>query len=275
MADGQVVPRFRPRVRHTRGVNSRPSKISGSKNTPSTEPPEQGLSPSEVRAHVPADIRNVSFPVAIRGYDRGAVDAYIRRVNRVVAELEVSRSPQAAVRHAVDRVAEQTNAILQQARESAESITDTAHAEAAEIMATAKAEAAKLVVGASTEADRLGADAEQVVARAQAEAEKTIADAQAQAAEHLRRSEEEIAALQEQADARLRELEADTEAVREERRGLLGDMHGMADQLQEVASAAATRFATTGTAEEAAPAPSVDEGEPTGVLAPDQVAERP
>jgi DivIVA domain-containing protein len=257
-------------------VNARPSKTGTKKSAPATEPPEQELSSSELRAHVPADIRNVSFPVSIRGYDRGAVDAYIRRVNRVVAELEVSRSPQAAVRHAVDRVAEQTNAILQQARESAESITDTAREEAAEIMATAKAEAAKLVVGASTEADRLGAEAEQVVARAQAEAEKTIADAQAEAAEHLRRSEEEIEALQQQADARLRELEADTEAVREERRGLLGDMHGMADQLQEVASAAATRFSATAPAEEAAPAPSIeDESEPTGVPAPDEAAERP
>jgi DivIVA domain-containing protein len=257
-------------------VNSRPSKTGRKKSAAPTEPPEQGLSSSEVQAHVPAEIRNVSFPVSVRGYDRGAVDAYIRQVNRVVAELEVSRSPQAAVRHAVDRVAEQTNAILQQARESAESITATAREEAAVIMAAAKAEAAKLVVGASTEADRLGAEAEQVVARAQAEAEKTIADAQAEAAEHLRQSEEEIEALKEQADARLRELEADTEAVREERRGLLGDMHGMADHLQEVASAAAIRFTDTATGEEAAAAPSIEyEGEPTGVLAPDEAAERP
>jgi DivIVA domain-containing protein len=258
-------------------VNARPPKTDRKKSAPSTEPPEQALSSSELRAQVPAEIRNVSFPGSLRGYDRGAVDAYIRRVNRVVAELEVSRSPQAAVRHAVDRIAEQTNAILQQARESAESITDTAREEAAEIMAIAKAEAAKLVVGASTEADRLGADAEQVVARAQAEAEKTIADAQAEAAEHLRRSEEEIAALQEQADARLRELEADTEAVQAERRGLLGDMHGMANQLQEVASAAATRFSAAAPAEEVAPEPSPaeGEGEPTGVLAADQAAERP
>jgi DivIVA domain-containing protein len=256
-------------------VNSRPSKT-GKKNTSSTEPPEQGLSSSELRAHVPAEIRNVSFPVSVRGYDRGAVDAYTRQVNRIVAELEVSRSPQAAVRHAVDRVAEQTKAILQQARESAESITDTAREEAAEIRATAKAEAAKLVVGASTEADRLDAEAEQVVARAQAEAEQRIAHAQAEAAEHLRRSEEEIEALQAQADARLRELEADTEAVREERRGLLGDIHGMADHLQEVASAAATRFTATATEDEAAAAPSTEhDGEPTGVLAPDEAAERP
>jgi hypothetical protein len=65
--------------------------------------------------------------------------------------------------------------------------------------------------------------------------------------------------------------------VRKERRGLLGDMHGMADHLQEVASAAATRFSTTAAPEEeAAAAPSIEhEGEPTGVLAPDEAAQRP
>jgi len=253
-------------------MNARSSKTDRKKSAPSTEPPE-ALGSRELQVQVPVEIRNASFPVSVRGYDRGAVDAYVRRVNRVVAELEVSRSPQAAVRHAVDRVSEQTNAILQQARESAERITDTAREEAAEIIATAKAEAAKLVVGASTEADRLGADAEQVMANAQAEAEKTIAHAQAEAAEHLRRSDEEIAALQEQADARLRELGADTENVRAERRGLLGDMNQMANQLQEAAGAAATRFSVV---EETAPEPSMEnEGEPTGVLAPDETAKRP
>jgi DivIVA domain-containing protein len=223
---------------------------------------------------VPAEIRNVSFPGSVRGYDRGAVDAYIHRVNRVIAELEVSRSPQAAVRHAVDRVSEQTKEILQQARESAEKLTDTAREEAAEIIATAKAEAANLVVSASTEADRLGAEAEQVVAQAHAEAAKTLADTQAEAAEHLRRTEEEIASLQEQANARLRELEADTEAVRAERRGLLGDMNDMANQLQEAASAAATRFSHVPPAKHEAPEPSQNDGEPTVVLPP-EAAERP
>src|SRR5437773_7568421 len=88
-----------------------------------------------------ANVRNVSFPVAVRGYDRNGVDAYVRRVNRVIAELEVTRSPQAAVRHAVERVGEQTKAILDEARGSAEKITATAQAEADEILAEAKEKA--------------------------------------------------------------------------------------------------------------------------------------
>ena len=199
---------------------------------------DQAQSVTALQAHVPAEIRNVSFPVSVRGYDRRAVEVYVQRVNRVIAELEVTRSPQAAVRHAVDRVSEQTKGILQQARESAEQITDAAREEAGQIIGTAKAEAA----------------------------------------ERLRRSEEEIAALQEEAEARMRELQADTEAVWAQRRELLGDIDGMATRLQEAATAAAARFAAEETAppqgeatEEPRPEP---EGEPTLVVAPNEPPEQ-
>jgi DivIVA domain-containing protein len=38
----------------------------------------------ELRHYVPADILNVSFPSSVRGYDRRAVDAYLKRVNQRV-----------------------------------------------------------------------------------------------------------------------------------------------------------------------------------------------
>src|SRR5919201_1454318 len=118
-------------------------------------PEETGekLTVQELRHHVPAEIRNISFPVSVRGYDRHAVDAYVARVNRVIAELEVSRSPQAAVRHALDRVGEQTIAILNEARESAEKIADAASEDADANIAEAKAHAADLVVSASAQAE--------------------------------------------------------------------------------------------------------------------------
>ena len=56
------------------------------------------MSVSELERLVPTEIRNVSFPVLVRGYERAAVDAYVQRVNRAIAELEVGRSPHAAVR---------------------------------------------------------------------------------------------------------------------------------------------------------------------------------
>jgi DivIVA domain-containing protein len=241
-----------------------PSESSKPSETSGPTPASQGS--SERRSHVPADIRNVSFPVSVRGYDRRAVDAYVNRVNRVIAELEVSRSPQAAVRHAVDRVTEQTKAILQEARDSGERITATARDEGDQILAEAKAEAAELVVNASSEADRLGVEADQALAAARAEAEgllararkeseDIVAKARSEAAEIRRTSEEELEALRTEAEARMRELKADTEAVWNERRELLGDIHGMASRLQDAASAAAARF----TPEDEKPAAATDD----------------
>jgi DivIVA domain-containing protein len=250
----------------------------GDKNSAPPEPAEEAQS-FNLRADVPAEIRNVSFPVSVRGYDRRAVEAYIHRVNRVIAELEVSRSPQAAVRHAVDRVSEQTKGILQQARESAETITAAAREEGEGILAAAKAEAAELVVNASSEADRLGVEAEHALAAARAEADEIVARASAEADDRRRQAEDEIARLEEEAQARMRKLQSDTEAVWNERQELLGDIGGMASRLQEAASAAAGRF-TRPEAIEPSEAAAEEreaglEGEPTLVVAPDESAEKP
>jgi DivIVA domain-containing protein len=224
------------------------------------------------RTHLPAELRNVSFPGSMRGYDRAAVDAYVRKVNRVIAELEVTRSPQAAVKHAVERVSEQTKQILEEARESAEQITATARAEGDEILAAAKAEAADLVVNASTEADRLRVEGEQSIADAKAQAEKIVADANAEAEERRRQAEEELARLQAEAEARMRELEADTATVWKERHELLGDIDRMAAQLHDAASAAAARFSQDASAEVTGDSAGAD-GQETTVLVPDAAAE--
>jgi len=237
----------------------------------------QGRSKGGVRSHVPADIRNVSFPASMRGYDRAAVEAYVRRVNRVIAELEVTRSPQAAVKHAVERVSEQTKSILEEARESAEQITTTARAEGDEILAGAKAEAAELVVNASDGADRVRVEAEQLIAGAKAEAEKLIKDAKAEAeqivgaanaeaAERRSQADEELTSLQAQAEAKMRELEADTATVWKERHELLGDIDRMAVRLHEAASAAASRFSDEDRDEVADETRPGTESEQTAVL---------
>ena len=240
--------------------------------------PEQGGSFSELElgAHVPADIRDVSFPLAVHGYGRRAVDAYVERVNHLIAELEVSRSPRAAVRHALDRVTEQVGGILERARQTAEEITSSARKEAGESTARAKAEAAELVVNTSDEADRTRAEAEEILAKARAEAgeilarsraeaEETLTQSRAEAAERLQRSEKELAVLRELAEARMRELHADTEAVWEERGELLDDIRGMAARLEEAAREAAARLPAE-RAEEGLPE-SEAEPQPTGVAA--------
>jgi DivIVA domain-containing protein len=250
-------------------VDDELSKEASGKPSPALAEQAHGF--GELRAYVPADLLDVSFPVSVRGYERRAVDAYIERVNRVIAELKVRGSPPAAVRHALDQAGEKVQGLLGAAREAAEEITASARREAEESLARAKAEAAELVVNTSAETDRLSAEAEELIAKARTEAEETIAKAraeaeevlaeasaeaqntrarsQAEAEERLQRSKEELAALREQAETRMGVLQADTEAVWKERRELLAGIRATASSLVELSDAAAARFPGQGLAE--------------------------
>jgi DivIVA domain-containing protein len=224
----------------------------------------------DVRDRLPADIRNVSFPVSVRGYDRDTVDAYVKRANRVIAELEVSRSPQAAVRHALDRVGKQTVAVLQEARESADKLLEAARDEADAEKERAKAEAAKLVVNASDEADQTKAEADKVLAEARAESEKLVgeartnaaeivATAEASAAKQKQEAEQEIGELRGEAEARIREIRSDTQSVWQERSKLLDETQAMATRLQQLAAGAAARVKADDSA------PSATDEQPTQI----------
>jgi DivIVA domain-containing protein len=204
-------------------------------------PPRPEFTSEDLLDHVPADIRSVSFPAAVRGYDKSAVDAYVKRVNRVIAELEVGRSPQAAVRHALDRVGQQTVAVLQEARESADRLLATAREEGDKAKEEAKAEAATLVVNASAEAEATRAEADDVLAGAREEASRIVQRAQADAAKKLQEAEQEIATQRAEAEATMRDLTADTELVLNQRRVLLDEVDAMAERLHELARAAAAR----------------------------------
>jgi DivIVA domain-containing protein len=203
----------------------------------------------DVRDPLPRAIRDPSFPASVRGYDRHAVDAYVERVNRLIAELQVSGSPKAAVRHALERVGEQTSGILQRARETAEEITTSAREEAEETTARARAEAKEIGAAAESEADghvaRARAEAEEIVATAKAtademlvtasdQAESTISRARVEAEGRVRRSEEEVATLHEQATTRMTALRADIDALSEERQTALDDLRRIAGRLAEV-----------------------------------------
>jgi DivIVA domain-containing protein len=232
------------------------------KHPPDAPEPQHDF--GELRHYVPQDLLDVSFRASRRGYDREAVDAYIKRVNRVIAELKVRSSPPAAVRHALDRAEAKVQGLLRAAREAAEEITSSARQEAEESTAQAKAEAVNLVVNASADADRVKAEAEELITTARADADETLAAAHtgadamlvkaradadeilaranAEADERRRQSREELAALRKEAETRLRELQADTESVWNQRRELLDDLREMASRHVNVADAAAARI---------------------------------
>lgn len=148
------------------------------------------------------EVSDVEFPIVLRGYDRLAVDAYVARTSQLVGELSAGRSPQAAVRRALERVGEEVSGILQRAHETAEEVT-----------ARSRAEAEDRVEAARREAEALLADA-----RRQAEA--TVGGAH----------------------HRLTELDAETDRIWAERHQIVEDTRSLAAQLLSLAEAAVERF---------------------------------
>ena len=148
------------------------------------------------------EVANVDFPVALRGYDRLAVDAYVKRVSQLVAELNAGRSPQAAVRRALERVGEDVSGILQRAHETSEQITAQSRVEAEDRLESARTEAEQLITAARQEADALLSDAR----------------------------------------GRLTELDAETDRIWAERHRIVEDARSLASQLLALAEAAVERF---------------------------------
>ena len=96
-------------------------------------------------------IRETTFPVvAMRGYDRRAVDDFVEWVINVVSDLEIRQTRETVVQRALDEVGEETASILQRAHETAD-----------EIAARSRAQAEGRIQRAEREADILRRDAEQ------------------------------------------------------------------------------------------------------------------
>src|SRR5215211_7031519 len=178
--------------------------------------------PSEIptqrfgRSQSAADrIREVAFPVvAMRGYDRRAVDEFVEQMVELVSELEGRQSREAVVQRALDEVGEETAGILQRAHETAD-----------EIAARSRAQAEGRLQRAEREADIMRRDAdayaEQVVVDTRLlweERQRLIDDVRQLADEVLATADdamdrvkmpEPLAAAEEQPDATVGMLGAD------------------------------------------------------------------
>lgn len=132
-------------------------------SAPRTAYPEGVVAkPPPVREDELTKLRDPDFPVALRGYDRDAVDAYVERATRVIAELAASSSPQAAIKHALDQVGSETRGILERAHETADEITARSRAQAEDRLTRAEEEAREAVATAETRVRVLDADADEV-----------------------------------------------------------------------------------------------------------------
>jgi hypothetical protein len=110
---------------------------------------------------------NPDFPMVLRGYDRIAVDAYVKKTSQLVAELQATRSPEAAVRRALERVGEQISGILQRAHDTAAQITAQSRREAENRLEVARGEATEIKAEAERRVKDLDGDTDRIWAERQ------------------------------------------------------------------------------------------------------------
>ena len=234
------------------------------------------MSGAAERGRMREEIREVDFPIALRGYDRAAVDRYMQQVNRLIAELEISSSPESAIRHALEEVSEEASGLLQHAHETADEITARSRAKADDRHQQAEREAADVREAAAREAQETRETAQRETQELRATAAREaheLSETAAREAQQVRvTAQREVEEMLAAAEVRVRELDRDAEAIWRERRRLIGDMSAVAQQQLEIAEAAAARFPRAEAAEESAPAgePVADEelsaaDEPTAV----------
>jgi hypothetical protein len=147
----------------------------------STAPTEHALI-QEIAERLPSGSQDLvpaaaetDFPVALRGYDRLAVDAYVRRTAQLVAELQATRSPQDAVRRALGRVGEEVSGILQRAHETAEQLTAQSRIDAEDRLESARLQAEEITASAQRRLAELDAETERIWA----ERHRIVEDARA------------------------------------------------------------------------------------------------
>jgi hypothetical protein len=136
---------------------------------PQEEPYEDDLAPEG----------EVEFPVVLRGYDRFAVDAYVRHMARRITDLQADHEPDGAVRRALQRVGEDVSGILQRAHETAARVTANSRREAEERLERARQEAADIIAVAQRRLAAIDADADRIWA----ERARIVEDARSLSAE--------------------------------------------------------------------------------------------
>jgi cell division septum initiation protein DivIVA len=106
------------------------------------------------------------FPTSIHGYDRDAVEDYIdgleHEIGQMAAKLSAQRSPTSAVQAEIDRVGEETSAILRVAHEQAAEITRRARVEAERCVSDAAANAVSMTEEAKRKLRQLDSETDAV-----------------------------------------------------------------------------------------------------------------
>ena len=154
--------------RLARGFNNLDRPATGEPEWEEYDEPEQATAVADPIEWEPEDLeelhpgRKQRFPGARNGYDRRAVDAHLAALERELAELRVQRLPAPAIEDEIERVGEETSAILRVAHEQATEITRRAQAQADRCVADAAANAVAMTEDAKRKLRHLDSETDAV-----------------------------------------------------------------------------------------------------------------
>lgn len=124
--------------------------------------PQRAPKPRSRRSGAASKVTDVSFPLAMRGYERTAVDRHLQQLTEFVAELEATQSRENIIQRALDEVGEQTSSILQRAHETADEMAAQSRAQAEGRIQRAEREAEITRQEADRYAEQIGEDNQQL-----------------------------------------------------------------------------------------------------------------
>ena len=129
---------------------------------PEWEPYEEPDQPTAAVDAVPWETPRKRFATVLHGYDRDAVDAQIAALEREIDDLRAQRLPAPAVEAEIERVGEETSAILRVAHEQAAEITRRARVEAERCVSDAAANAVAMTEDAKRRLRQLDTETDAV-----------------------------------------------------------------------------------------------------------------
>jgi len=180
-------------------------------------------------------VRNASFKVARRGYERDEVDTFLGWLADQLRSAELSPAAPGddpdAMRRELERVGASTAEILRAAEQTSR-----------ELRGSAKRDAENLIASAQEEADRMRAETEDAARTeresADDEARKLRLEASQRADELVREAEARAESIVEDALQRRRVLAARVEQLAERRGAILAEVGRLADELRGLRDAA-------------------------------------
>jgi DivIVA domain-containing protein len=168
------------------------------------------------------------FDVAIRGYDRGQVDAYLAQVSWKIEELRTELAAAQQHAQAATQDAQRMRAELERGRPDAEVIGGRI----GKMLALAEAEAEQVKAEAARQIEGVNAERTRILEDAQAHAESLVADARRHAGQLTEGARREAAQTTEGA-------RHDLEALAARRAAVVADLQRAHQQLGQVIAQAA------------------------------------